>query len=171
MTLRAILIGLLLGLAIASLGYLNDWVLDQAYVASDLLPISVYGLLILGLLIANPLLRAIRTRQFSGREWCVIVALMLVACVVPGPGMMWTFSQTLALPHRHESITPGWQTKRVLEYAPGVAATVPALGPCHRKALDTIWRREIIRDQRPTAVVGRITWEIPVEMRIASCPL
>jgi len=125
MTLRAILIGLLLGLAIASLGYLNDWVLDQAYVASDLLPISVYGLLILGLLIANPLLRAIRARHFSGREWCVIVALMLVACVVPGPGMMWTFSQTLALPRRHESITPGWQNKRVLEYAPDVMLVDP----------------------------------------------
>ena len=31
-----------------------------------------------------------------------------------------------------------------------------------QKTLDTAWRREIITDQRPTAVVGRIIWEIPV---------
>jgi len=32
------------------------------------------------------------------------------------------------------------------------------------KRLDRSWERETIKDQRPTAVVGRVIWEIPVEI-------
>ena len=46
-------IGLLVGLAIAGLGYLNDWVFKQSWVASDLVPVSVYGILVLGLILAK----------------------------------------------------------------------------------------------------------------------
>jgi len=60
LTIRAILIGVLLGLGITAVGYFNDWVLRLSYVASDLIPVSVYGLLVLGILIINPLLRAVR---------------------------------------------------------------------------------------------------------------
>ena len=118
MTFRAILIGLLLGLGIAVFGYFNDWVLKQAYVASDLVPVSVYGLLVVGLVGVNPLLRLTRARPLAGAEWCVLVSLMLAACVIPGPGLMWNFSNSLVAPHRFQSIRPGWQRDDLLRYAP-----------------------------------------------------
>ncbi len=117
MTLRAVVIGLLIGLALASVGFLNDWVLGQAYVASDLVPVSVYGLLVLGLLLANPLLTLIRSRRLSAGEWAVITSLMLVATVIPGPGLMWTFSQTLVRPNHFQQTNPGWRRNQLLDYA------------------------------------------------------
>ena len=116
MTRRAVIIGLLLGLILAAFGYFNDWVMKQAYVASDLVPISVYGFLVLGLLLANPLLRWVRGWEFNGAEWCVIVSLMLVACVVPGPGLMWNFASSIAMPHHYHEVNPGWRDKDVLSY-------------------------------------------------------
>jgi len=125
MTVRAIFIGLLFGLAIASFGYLNDWVFQQAYVASDLIPVSVYGPLVLGLLLINPLLRLAGRAQLKGAEWAVIVSLMLMACVIPGPGLMWNFSNSLVMPHHFRTITPGWRDHKLLEYAPPVMLIDP----------------------------------------------
>ena len=34
------------------------------------------------------------------------------------------------------------------------------------KRLAGSWKRETIKDQRPTAVVGRVIWEIPGEMSV-----
>jgi len=126
MTVRALLIGLLLGLAITAFGYMNDWVLKQAYMASDLVPVSVYGILVLGLVLANPLLKWIRKSQLNGREWAVIIALMLVACVIPGPGLMWTFNHTLVLPNRLEALNAGWRDRHVTDFAPAVMLVDPA---------------------------------------------
>ena len=125
MTIRATVVGLLLGLGIAVFGYFNDYVLKQAYVASDIVPISVYGLLILGLLLVNPLLWHLGRAQLTGAEWCVIVSLMLVACVIPGPGLMWNFSNSLVMPHHFESINPGWQQDNLLSYAPSAMLIDP----------------------------------------------
>ncbi len=117
MTLRALVIGLLLGLGAAAFGYLNDWVLQQSYIASDLVPVSVYGGLVIGLLVINPLLWFVRRVHLSGREWAVIASLALVGCVVPGPGMMWTFSQTLVRPNHFQRTNIAWKSKNLLGYA------------------------------------------------------
>ena len=118
MTLRAIVIGLLLGLSIAALGYLNDFVLNQSFVASDLVPVSVFGFLALGVLLGNPLLRLARIRPFNGAEWCVIIALMLAACVIPGPALMWNFSNNVVMPHYHQRQQPGWRKIGTVGYVP-----------------------------------------------------
>jgi len=115
-TVRAVIIGLLLALAIAAFGYVSDWVL-KASLASDLIPVIVYGLLVLGLLMVNPMLRWTGMGQLSGAEWCVIISLMLVACVIPGPGMMWNFSNTIVMPHHYNRMNVGWRADKLLEYA------------------------------------------------------
>jgi len=120
LTIRAILIGVLLGLGISAVGYFNDWVLRLSYVASDLIPVSVYGLLVLGILIINPLLRAVRRWQFSAAEMAVIVSLMLVACVIPGPGLMWHLPNSLVMPHFYQQVEPGWRKHQLVRYAPSV---------------------------------------------------
>jgi len=136
MTLRAVVIGLLVGLLLAAVGYLNDWILQQAYVASDLVPVSVYGLLIAGLLLANPLLRLAGARPLRGSEWAVIVALLLAACVIPGPGLCWTFTNSLVVPHEVQPITPSWRSKDLVGYAPKILLTDPsALPEGQREAL------------------------------------
>ena len=126
MTSRAIGIGLLLGLGISAFGYLNDWVLGQSYVAGDLIPVSVYGLLVVALLAVNPLAKLAHSQPFSGSEYTVIVSLMLVASIIPGPGLMWTFSQTLALPHHYQNMYPGWKALDLVGYAPSTILVDPA---------------------------------------------
>lgn len=118
MTLRAILIGLVLGLVLACFGYFNDWVMNQTYLAADLVPVSVYGLLVLGLLLINPLLRGVKWLRFKASEWCVIASLMLMAAIIPGPGLMWYFTANLALPSFNENIKKSWQDQQLLDYAP-----------------------------------------------------
>ena len=128
MTFRAVIIGLLLGSVVAAFGYFNDWVVQQSYAATNLAPLFVYGLLIIGLLAVNPLLGLIRVRRLDAREWCVIVSLMLVACVIPGPGMMWHFSNTVVMPHA-SATSPGWEKNRVMEYVPPVMLVDPGDDP------------------------------------------
>ena len=125
MTLRSLLIGLLLGLPIAAFGFFNDYILNQSKVASDLIPISVYGLLVLALLTANPLLHLVRRARFAAGEWAVIISMMLMACVIPGPGLMWQFGHALVLPHMYQRTDAGWQDKNLLSYAPPILLIDP----------------------------------------------
>ena len=132
MTARALIIGLFLGLLIAALGYANDWVCRLPYVASDLMPVSVYGIILLGLIGLNPLLRGLRLRRLGGPEWAVVYALVLTACVIPGPGLLWQFHNALVMPHHLARVNPGWQATAdrpaVLDYVPRAMLVEPERG-------------------------------------------
>jgi len=119
MTFRAILIGLLVGVTLAGLGYFNDFMLKQSYVAGDLVPVTVYGLLVVGLLVVNPLLRLAGRRHMSGAEWCTVLVLVLAASMVSGPSVMWYFSTSTAMPRQYYPTEVGWQKMRVFDYLPG----------------------------------------------------
>jgi uncharacterized protein DUF6785/uncharacterized protein DUF6784 len=114
-TFRAVLIGLLLGAGIAGGCWFNDRVMHQAGVAQNMLPTSVYGLLLLALLV-NPVLRVCRVR-LRASEWGVILALALVGVVVAGPALLWHFSQATVLPHERARTEIGWKTHHVMDYA------------------------------------------------------
>jgi hypothetical protein len=118
MTFRAIVIALLLGAAIAALGYFSDWVLKLTFVASDLLPVGAFGLLLAGLLLINPLLRFFRVRPLAAAEMALIVALLLVVCVIPGPGLMWNFLNALIMPHHYVQTDLQWQRQQLIERLP-----------------------------------------------------
>jgi hypothetical protein len=105
-----VLIGLVIGLVIATLGYVNDRVFRLSYVASALMPVSVFGLLVVGLLVLNPLLRLLRLRHMRGGEWATICCLVLVACAIPGPGLLWQFHNALVMPHDYQQMRPGWRS-------------------------------------------------------------
>ncbi len=153
MSFRAILLGLLGVAAICGLSYFNDAVLRQPLLVGNHMPISVYGSLLLFLLIVNPLLRRIgRPRPLTGAEIAVALSLTLAACCIPGAGLMRTFTTSLVLPHHYARTDPGWQEQRVLERVPPVMLAQPAsndasvvngfiqgLGsPGHRLRLDQI---------------------------------
>ena len=99
-------------------GYFSDWIMKQAFLATNLVPLIAYGLLLMGLLLLNPLLRLLGGAQLRRPEWAVIIGLMLVACVVPGPGMMWHFSNNAVEPHKAYNARAGWRKHELIRYLP-----------------------------------------------------
>jgi uncharacterized protein DUF6785/uncharacterized protein DUF6784 len=119
MTIRAIIIGLLVSLSIAGFGYINDEVMRLTSLVGNHLPISVFGVLILATIALNPLLRAIRPSwRLRPAELGVVVAMALVACSIPGSGMMRTLTTSMAMPIEHNKTLTGWKNTRILDYVP-----------------------------------------------------
>jgi hypothetical protein len=119
MTLRAIIIGLLCAATICGITYFNDCIMHSTMMIGNSMPISVYGSLLLFLLILNPLLKLIDKRlSLRAPEFAVILALTLAACVVPGSGLLRTFTASLVRPYAIEKINPGWSEKKVLQQLP-----------------------------------------------------
>lgn len=120
MTFRAVLLGLIVGGVVAGVGYYNDSVLKLTQLVGNHFPVSVFGLLILFMLVVNPLLYLMVKRwRFRPAELGVVVALALVACNIPGSGMMRIWYQALAMPIHHNNISPGWKKYDVLQYVDG----------------------------------------------------
>ncbi len=120
MTFRAVTIGLLTGLAIAFCTYFNDWVVQQTHFVGNLMPISVFGTLILLYFIANPLLGRLKSDwTFSAGEMAIIAILSLAVCGWPGSNFFRTFAGTTAMPVNLETTNAGWQSSQVLSYVPG----------------------------------------------------
>ncbi len=120
MTWRSVILGLLLGLVISGATYYNDFVIRQASLINDLLPISVLGFAAALLLLVNPLIgRVFRLRLLSGGEIGVVVALGLAACAWPGAGFFRTASTNLAMPGYWLQINTSWQAAHVMSYVPG----------------------------------------------------
>ncbi len=120
MTFRAVLIGLVLSVALASLGYINDTWFFFSYIGGDLVPTHAYGLLLIGLLLVNPLLRLIRRFQFKGGEWAVILSMMFMGSVLAGSAFFWQMPHPIITPIQDQVRSPGWKEKDILQYAPRV---------------------------------------------------
>ena len=118
MTLRAFILGLLAALLVAGGGYVNDSVLRLNFLVGNFFPVSVFGLLILIMLTANPLLHLLRPAwQLRPAELAVSLAMVLVACSIPGSSLMRTFTPALMMTIRSAQ-EPAMQDKSVLSYFP-----------------------------------------------------
>ena len=116
MTKRAMLLGLLAVLFICGTGYINDRVLNLESISNGhQLPILVIGILMLVVLAINPLLGR---RRLRSAELALIVTLSACSCGIPGRALMEQFAQIVVMPYHWERITPGWQSKNMLEYFP-----------------------------------------------------
>ena len=127
MTVRAIILGLLLGLSISAATYFNDAVIRQNFLIGNHLPVVVFASLLLLLLVLNPLLVG-RRRQlevhdraggFRPAELAVIVALGLAACGWPGSNFYRTFSGLVTMPQHWQKTEASWRSAGVLSYLPG----------------------------------------------------
>ena len=119
MTLRAVIIGFVCAAAVCAFCFFNDFVIKQTFLVGNYMPISVYGGLLVFLLVVNPiLLKLSRRLALSGRELAVIVALTLAACYVPGRGLMHYFFTFQAMPHHYKRTEAGWKKMGVVELAP-----------------------------------------------------
>ena len=115
MTIRAVLLGLLGGAFVCGASFFNDRILRQTYLVGNNMPVSVYGALILFLLLVNPLMKRFRLR---GSELAVILTLTLATCCIPGSGFLRTFTSTLILPYHHEKLDAGWREEGVVQMLP-----------------------------------------------------
>ncbi len=119
MTVRAVLLGLLAAALVCGFCYFNDFVMHQTFLVGNYMPISVFGGLLVFLLLFNPLLwRVWKRLALSGRELSVIVALTLAACYVPGRGLMHYFFTFMMLPHHYARTDPGWKKHNIVDLAP-----------------------------------------------------
>ncbi|MDA0321406.1 MAG: hypothetical protein O2923_01625 [Verrucomicrobia bacterium] len=118
MTWRSILLGILSGAFLCAVTFFNDMVMRGTYLIGNFLPLSVYGGLILFVLLVNPLLARISPRAaLSGRELATVMAITLFVCYLPGRGLMHYFTTFMIVPHHHERTRPGWRAEPVaIEY-------------------------------------------------------
>ncbi|MBN1864946.1 MAG: hypothetical protein JW808_08600 [Victivallales bacterium] len=119
MTWRSITLGFAGAAILCSVTYFNDQVLQQTHFIGNLLPLSIFGFLIIFLLIFNPLLSLLSMKApLSGRELAVIIAIALSVSVIPGSGLMRTMTNMLILPHHFEQVSVGWQRQEILKSIP-----------------------------------------------------
>jgi hypothetical protein len=122
MTVRAVVLGILLALTIASATYFNDWVIGQTNLVGNHLPISVFGIAVLLLLCINPLLRFFGPKStFKASEVAVIVALGLSVCGWPGSSFFRGFTTVTAYPAHWLKTKANWQSTKVMSYVPGAS--------------------------------------------------
>lgn len=115
MTLRAVLLGILGAAFVSAYTYFNDHVLQQTMFVGNNMPISVYGLLVLFMLVGFPIVRRLALRR---AELATILILTLVACAVPGSNLLRLLTPGLVLPHRFARTEPGWEKQKILSYGP-----------------------------------------------------
>ena len=119
MSRRAVILGLLCALGVAGFSSFNDFCIRQNFLIPNLMPIVLYGGLILFLLVVQPVLGRLRpTVVLSGRELAVIAAFVLAACFVPGRGLMHCMPTSIMLPHHYARINPGWRAEDAIASAP-----------------------------------------------------
>ncbi len=117
------LLGLMLGVGVAAFTYFNDAVIRQTMFIGNFLPISVFGLVILLLLLVNPLLRVAGPRwSLSPGQIAIITAVALSACAWSGSNFLRSFVPSTSLPSHLVKNRPAWQSTHVMSYVPGGSA-------------------------------------------------
>jgi hypothetical protein len=130
MTVKAILLGLLGVISLNGFVYFNDHVLHQTSLISNLLPISIFGFLILFVALINPLLKRLhRTAFFSGAELAVMLTMILTSAAIPGSEVYRAFTNILVMPHHIEKLNPEWQDQGLLDMVPDKMLADPGDNP------------------------------------------
>ena len=125
MTIRSLVLGLLGALFVVSACYLARHMpgvtpgMRGHLLTRGHLPISVFGLLFIGVMVVNPLLFLVRRKlRLRAAELAVVLALVLVGCGIADAGLMRFFTPTLARPVHNYRLSPGWRKHNLLQYAP-----------------------------------------------------
>jgi hypothetical protein len=128
-TYRALILGFFGVVLLCGATYFNDYLLQQTPLIGNHLPISIYGGLLLFLLLINPLLARMGSRMpLQGKELVVILALCLAAATVPSSGLLRTMTNLLMLPHHLTKSEPGWNRQGLIELLPDQILADPGEG-------------------------------------------
>jgi len=115
MSLRAILLGFLGVLGVCGFSFFNDRILMQTYLVGNNMPVSVYGTLIIFVVLINPLLRRYK---FRAGELALALSITLASCCLPGSGLLRTFTSSLLLPTHYQKLDASWREQQILDYVP-----------------------------------------------------
>lgn len=119
MTRRSLVLGLLLGLFVASFTYVNDAIVRGTFLIGNFVPVGVLGPVLILLFILNPLwTRITRRSALSGREIAIAAAIGLAACSWPGSNFYRVATGVVALPHHLIQFEAGWQSNELMSYIP-----------------------------------------------------
>ena len=119
MTIRAAILGLLGAALVSAVCYFNDEVIRQGMLVPDLMPVVVYGSLVLFLLLVNPALRRLRPGWALARgELAVVVCLTVIGCSIASWGLVQFMPTSTMMPHHFNKTQPGWQAEKILSTAP-----------------------------------------------------
>jgi hypothetical protein len=127
MTPRAVILGLVGAAFLCGFAYFNDNVIRQTQLVGNFIPLSVYGSLVIFLLVLNPLLnRWWRRAAFTGRELAVVVAVMLPASYIAGRGLMHYFTNVQMMPRHYARTEITWKRHDIVDRAPqALLADIP----------------------------------------------
>lgn len=116
LTFRAVIIGLLAAVFVATAGYFSGQVLRLTPFAGNQFPLIVFGPLVLLLILGG----VGRRWWFRPGELAVMMVLALAACNIPGGGLLRMLSRTVAMPIHFNERSLAWRNARVLERVPAV---------------------------------------------------
>lgn len=106
-TWRSVGLGTIAVVLVCGLAPFNDYVVANSYLVGSYLPlIVVVWLFALTVLVNGPLHRWAPRWALSAGEMAVVLAMMLVACSIPGTGMMRFLLPTLVAPFRFGVVNP-----------------------------------------------------------------
>jgi len=118
-TRRSIIIGLAGVVFISAFCYFFDEVIRQGAFISSLMPVAVYGALILFLFFLYPLLNRMGQRlRFSGPEIAFVLCILLLSSGIPGLGLVQYLPTAVMFPHHDVRVRAGWASEDVVSIAP-----------------------------------------------------
>jgi len=120
LTIRAVILGLMLAIGIACTTWFNTWVIESTPLIGNLLPIGVFGVIVLVMMLVNPALRAAgKGLALKPSEIAIVCALALAICGWPDSGFFRTFIGTTAMPGQLLKQKAAWRAQHVMSYVPG----------------------------------------------------
>ncbi|MHC4983542.1 MAG: DUF6785 family protein [Planctomycetota bacterium] len=117
MTARAIILGLIAALLIPVAGYFSDQVVRLTVFVGCQFPIVVFAPLVLVLIVSN---YVGGRRRLRSAELAVIVTMALVACNIPGGGLLRMLSRSVGMPIYFNDGNTAWEKARALGRVPAV---------------------------------------------------
>ncbi len=120
MTRRALAAGLLGVILVSAVCYFVDEVIRQGQVISSLMPVAIYGGLVLFVLVGYPLAARLGGDRWRLRpaEIITIFCFLLLACGIPGLGLVQYLPPAVMFPHHDLRQRPGWVKEDVVAIAP-----------------------------------------------------
>lgn len=161
MTTRSVLLGLLGAAIICGVTFINDAVMQQSYLIGNHMPASVYGGLILYLVIIGPLLFYFSRRlALTSKELVVIITITLAACCVPGEGLMRNLTPAVMATHEHNRHDITMRKENVLALAP--ERMLADISQDKGEALDGFINPVGMREHMPISKIPWHAWKRPL---------
>jgi len=158
-SIRAVVIGFLLGSGLAAIGYFNDSALAMPALAMDYFPLAVYGGLILALLTVHPLMRWLMPRwSLRPGELAVVLCIVLGSASLSSRGLMRTFIPSLAAPAKHYTTNVTWRRYHLMEYVPKGVLVCDGKYDGENGVIDGYWHG-LQTDAANPVGLGDIPWQ------------